>query len=251
MRKFLMKISNYTGFVVIILFLSGFQMKTSFRQEIYNAFVSNRMERWKGVIDRMSLSENKSNEFVLELVNYQYGYIGYCIRQNLKDEVKLYLKAATANIEKLENNNYKPALTNAYKCAFYGFRIELNGLSAPINGPKSLKYGLLALDLDSNDYFVCLQYGNILFNMPAAFGGSREEGLRYFLKAKKIIESKPSELVENWNYPGLLVTVAQSYTQTGDFLSAKAVYEMILEKEPDFIYVKDELYPDLLKKMTQ
>jgi hypothetical protein len=30
---------------------------------------------------------------------------------------------------------------------------------------------------------------------------------------------------------------------------AKEYYEIILKKEPDFIWVKDELYPDLLIKI--
>jgi hypothetical protein len=34
-----------------------------------------------------------------------------------------------------------------------------------------------------------------------------------------------------------------------DYVSAQKVYQGILELEPGFLYVKDDLYPKLLKKM--
>jgi len=85
--------------------------------------------------------------------------------------------------------------------------------------------------------------------MPAAFGGSKKEGIEYFLKAKEILEKNPVDLTENWNYLSLLLIIGQSYTYIDDLNSAKSVYEYILRLEPDFLYVKNELYPRLLKKM--
>jgi len=35
----------------------------------------------------------------------------------------------------------------------------------------------------------------------------------------------------------------------GYYLKAREIYEYMLVLEPDFIYVRDDLYPDLLKKM--
>ena len=209
------------------------------------------MEKWKGVIDRMNLIENKSDELLLELVNYQYGYIGYCIGFDKKSEAKRYLDLAEQNIEILERNKYDLSVTNAYKCAFYGFRIGLNKLSAPINGLKSLEHGRTALEIDKDNYFAWIQYGNIQFYMPAAFGGSKQEGIEYFIKAKELLEKDPDDLVENWNYLSLMVLIGQSYTYIDEYNSALAIYEDILRLEPDFLYVKNELYPDLLKKMNE
>ncbi len=238
----------------IIIFLSliliTFKLNASYRSEIYNAYITNKMEKWKSVIDRMDLIENKSNELLLELINYQYGYIGYCIGFNKKSEAKKYLNLAEQNIEILEKRNFDLSVINSYKCAFYGFRIGLNKLFAPINGLKSLEYGRSAIKHDKNNYFAWIQYGNIQFYMPAAFGGSKKEGIEYFIKAKELLEKKPDDLDENWNYLSLMVLIGQSYTYINDLDSAKAVYENILRIEPDFLYVKNELYPDLLKNMN-
>lgn len=227
------------------------KLNAGFRSDIYNAYVTNRMEKWKEVIDRMNLVDNKTNELLVELVNYQYGYIGYCIGFNKKTEAKKYLELAEQNIEALEDNQYDLSLIHAYKCAFYGFRIGLNKLSAPVNGLKSLEYGRSALELDENNYFAWIQYGNIQFHMPAAFGGSKKEGIEYFLKAKELLEREQENQKGNWNYLSLLVTIGQSYTYIDDLNSAKEVYEEILQLEPDFVYVKDELYPALLKIMNK
>ena len=49
----------------------------------------------------------------------------------------------------------------------------------------------------------------------------------------------------------LLVLVGQTYTYLDDYSSSKLVYENILRQEPGFTYVRDELYPQLLKKMEE
>ncbi len=112
-------------------------MKASFRSEIYYAYVNNKMELWKNVIDRMEAVKDKSNDMLLELVNFQYGYIGYCIGFNKEDEARIYIDLALKNIEHLERAKYDPSIINAYKSAFYGFRIALNKIIAPVIGIKS------------------------------------------------------------------------------------------------------------------
>ncbi len=236
--------------IILMLFLlTGFTASfASARSEIYTAYITNRMDLWKNLIDEMEAEKSRDSEQVLELINYQYGYIGYCIGFKKRDEARRYLELAENNIEILEKRNYKLSDIHAYKCAFYGFKIGLNKLSAPVNGMKSLDHVKKALELDKENYFAWIQYGNIQFYMPAAFGGSKKEGIEYFLKARQMLERDPADLTDNWNYLSLLIIIGQSYTYINDFTSAQAVYEEILKREPDFQYVKNELYPELLKK---
>ena len=86
---------------------------------------------------------------LLELVNYQYGYIGYCTGFDKKEEAKKYLELAQRNVEILENRKYNLSVINSYKAAFYGFRIGLNPISAPVNGFRSIDCAKMALKLDS------------------------------------------------------------------------------------------------------
>ena len=235
--------------IIILLILLVPELKASYRSEIYNAYINNRMDLWKDVMDRIDSIEDKGYDLVLELVNYQYGYIGYCIAFNKKNEARNYLDLAEENISFLEKQKFRLSSIYAYKSAFYGLRMELNVLTVPYYGLKSIKYARLALEADSTNYLAYLQNGNVQFHMPASAGGSKKEGIRYFLKAREILEKDSDNVKENWNYLNLLTVIGQSYYTLNEYSSARDVYEYILLLEPEFTYVRDDLYPGLLKKM--
>lgn len=232
-----------------LLLLIFTQVRADFRSDIYSAYIGNRMELWKSVIDRMNSMPEKSDEFLLELLNYQYGYIGYCIGFNKKDEARTYLNVAQKNLDILEKKKYNPAVINAYRSAFYGFRIGLNPVTAPVNGLKSIDCAKTAIKLDPGNYLGHVQQGNIQFYMPSTFGGSKKEALRHYLKAKELLEKEPGGVRDDWNYLSLLVVIGQTYTYLKDYPSAQKVYEFIMLTEPEFTYVRDDLYPKLLKQM--
>jgi len=235
--------------IIFILLSNSLQLNTSYRAEIYSAYVNNKMDLWRNVIDRMDTIPEKSNDLLLELVNYQYGYIGYCTGFDKKEEAKKYLDLAQRNIEILEKCNFNLSVINSYKAAFYGFRIGLNPISAPVNGFRSIDCAKMALSLDSANYLAYVQYGNMKFYMPSALGGSKKVALEYYLKARDLLERETDSITGNWNYLSLLVVLGQTYTYLNDYLSAQKVYDNILKIEPEFLYVKDDLYPKLLKKM--
>ena len=60
---------------LLFIFISV-NMAASYRTDIYNAYITNRMDLWKKVIDVMQ-GDNFKNDALAELINYQYGYIGY------------------------------------------------------------------------------------------------------------------------------------------------------------------------------
>jgi len=235
--------------LIIIMLFASLQVNGSYRSEIYSAYVSNKMDKWKSVIDRMNAIPDKSDELLIELINYQYGYIGYCIGFDRENEAKKYLGMAQKNLELLERNKYSPAVINAYKSAFYGFRIGLNPITAPVNGLKSIDCAKTAVKLDPQQWFGYVQHGNIQFYMPSTFGGSKKEALEYYLKARDLLEKEADSVSENWNYLSLLIVIGQTYTYLKDYLSAQKTYNYILDIEPGFTYVRDDLYPKLLKKM--
>jgi len=235
MAKILLKI-----FTLLLIFPEG---SGNYRSDIYHAYIEDKMEAWEETIEVMNRIKDKSNEFLLELINYEYGYIGYCLGSGMKSEARKSLDLIQKNIEILENQNFRPGMINAYKAAIYGFRISLNPISAPFNGPKSLDCIKTALEMDPDNYFCYIQFGNIKNNMPSAFGGSGKEALDNYLKALDLMEKDPLLIKENWNYMNLLILIAQTYTELKDYKSADEVYKKILDLEPDFKLVKNDLYP--------
>jgi tetratricopeptide (TPR) repeat protein len=246
-----MERAKHRVIVFLVMIMCCGELTASYKSEIYYAYISNKMELWKSVIDHMDTVPDKSNEFILELVNYQYGYIGYCLGYDKKSEARKYLDLAQKNIDILEERAYELSIINAYKSAFCAFKMGLNIFSVPINGFKSIEYAKSAIEKDKENYFGYIQYGNTKFYMPSSFGGSKKEGIGYYLKAREILEKDLSNTKENWNYLSLLIVIGQSYYYLNDYASAKNVYDKILILEPNFIYVKDELYPKLLKKMKR
>jgi tetratricopeptide (TPR) repeat protein len=53
----------------------------------------------------------------------------------------------------------------------------------------------------------------------------------------------------DWNYLSLMILIGQTYTYLKEYDQAKKIYDNILQIEPGFLYVKDDLYPKLLTKM--
>ncbi len=209
------------------------------------------MPAWKGIIDQMQSQREKSNELRFELLNYQYGYIAWCIGNNQKDEASGYLKLAEDNLQRLESEKFNLSRISGYKAAFYGFHIGLNIFSAPFIGPKSVASAKLAISLDPDDFFGYIQTGNVQFHAPALFGGSKQEALRNYLKAKVLMEKDTIAIRDDWNYLSLLTSIAENYKVLNDDAHAKLVYQEILKAEPDFKWVRDELYPKLLKNLKQ
>jgi len=237
--------------IVTLLLFCYLTTSASYKSKIYYAFISNDMTSWGKVIDEMQLQKDKSKEFKLELINYQYGYIAWCIGVKNDDLAEKYLDLAEENLESLENAEYNLSMVNAYKSAFYGYRIGLNVLKAPFLGLKSLDCAKLAIKLDAQNPFGYIQYGNAQFYMPAMFGGSKTEALEYFRKAEELMELDKEGIKEDWNYLSILTLITQSLIATNNYDEAKVYFQKLFKVEPNYLWVKNELYPQFLKKLKK
>lgn len=233
--------------ILMIAFVSVYSLSAQYKLDIYNAYISNNMNDWKTTIDKMQEQEKKPDEFLLELINYQYGYIAWCLGNNEKKQAKTYLKLAEENLEKLEKLSLYPSYINAYKSAFYGYSIGLNKLKAPFTGPKSVDAAKQAMKENPDNPYGFIQYANAQFYMPPIFGGSKSEAVEYYKYAQSIMEKDRVELKNDWNYLSLLTNMAEAYTEMKEYDKADEYYKHILEIEPNFNWVKNELYPNFIK----
>ncbi len=223
-------------------------LAASEKTRIYQAFIHNRMEDWKAVIDDMESHKTSETARLAKLVNYQYGYIGYCLGVEKDKEARNYLEKAEKNLDMLEDEGYRPSDIHAYKSAFYGYKIGLSPIKAPIFGPKSVKQAELAIEADSTNPMGYIQQGNAQFYMPPIFGGSKTEAIKKFGKALQLMKQNGESVENDWNYLSLLVLIAQSYEEMEKWEQAEKYYMQALAAEPDFKWVKDELLPGLIKK---
>ncbi|HSM47756.1 MAG TPA: hypothetical protein VK872_08070 [Draconibacterium sp.] len=238
--------------VILILFIfSGLGAMATYKTEIYKAYISNNMNEWKKVMDRMNLETKRDNDFLLELLNYQYGYIGWCIGNKENEQAKKYLSLADKNIEILEKQSFELSILNAYKSAFYGYRVGLNKLQAPFIGPKSVESAKKAIELDKNNPYGYIQIGNSEFYMPSVFGGSKTVALENFKKAENLMERNPEKIKNDWNYLSLLAMIVMSCKELKQYELAKDYCEKALKAEPEFLWIKMDLYPEIKNLIKQ
>jgi tetratricopeptide (TPR) repeat protein len=237
--------------LLCILVILPINTLATYRSDIYKAYITGDITLWKNVIDRMNSTSDPSSEIREELINYQYGYIGWCIGIKDHSEAKEYLGLAEKNLETLSGNKKYSSLVSSYKAAFTGYRIAMNGMLAPVLGFRSIDFAREAVALDPRDAFAWIQNGNVEFYWPAIFGGSKKEALGHFLRAQEILERNPGELKENWNYINLLLLLAQTYSYLDDNTSSKACLDKILQIAPDFAWVKNKMYPQIEVKTRQ
>ncbi len=228
--------------IFLILVCMMFTSMNGQNKLIYEAYISGDMRAWEG---EMTTLKPTTDEEMLELVNYQYGYIGWCIDQKKNNEANKYLKKAEKMVDILEDKDYQESTLLAYKAAFIGFEIGMNPVKAPFIGMRSLSYAEESEKLDAENYFTYLQLGNIDFYMPKVFGGSKTEAIAHYLTSLELIEKDKQKLVYNWNYLSILAIIIEAYYQIGEYDKAEEYCKKTLSIEPDFLWVKNTLYPKI------
>lgn len=235
--------------VIFFLIITNFNIMAQDNEKILDYFLSDKMNEWKLLIDDLENSNQLPLEKRLELVNYQYGYIAWCVGKEKYRDANKYISKAERHLDELEKNNYAKSWIYSYRSAFNGFKIAMLRLKAPFLGPKSIDFAETALKIDPKNWFVYVQLANIKFYTPSIVGGSKKEALNLYLKAKSLFELNDKNYANNWNYPNLLVSIANAYIELEKFEDAKKYYNKALELYPNFHWIKNELYPDLLKKI--
>ncbi len=237
-------------FLIVLFSIAIFSVFGQSKEEFYNAYISGDMTKWKTALDLLENVPDKTNSAKLDLVNYQYGYIAYCLEKKNKSEAEKYLEKAEKAVSELEKKSYKSSMLNAYKAAFVGFRIALSPYKAPFIGHKSEKFAKKSVEIDPTNELGYEQLGNIYFHKPAMFGGSVEEAIKYYLKSYNLMKSDKKAIENNWNYLNSIANLIHSYYELGKYQQAKDYCIEALEVEPEFLWVKNELYPKILKKLN-
>lgn len=236
--------------LILLVSLRCTLVQASHQSLIFEAYNTGAKDDWEAAIIEMDKLKPKSNAFVLELLNYQYGYIAWCVGANDEKKAEKYIELAGKNIDYLLYRKYQIAKMNVYMAAFCGFKMGLDSYRAPFLGAKSESYINSALAFHSGEPRVYIQKANSLYYMPAAFGGSKTELVGYYRKALGLMEDNKQEYRSDWNYLNLMVIIGITYAEREDYQEARLFYLMALEVASDLWYGKQELYPDLIKKMN-
>lgn len=220
--------------------------------KIYHCYVQRDMQTWKNVIDSIEGLPSLSEQERLEVLNFEYGYVAWRLSKEYqhKKEADFYLDKAYDHLEALPQTDQNASMIAAFHGAFIGYQIAISPVKAPFIGLKSLRYVKEAVKADSTNYFAYIQYGNVLYYMPAMFGGSRKEAVSKYLKAKELMQQQ-NVYLNNWLYMNLLLTLADAYKKDNDWERVKGCYDEALQLQPHYPYITEKLYPTLQQNLAK
>jgi len=220
-----------------------------YKKTIYNAFINREMYKWENVINIFETNvPTPTVDQKLELIDYYYGYIGYLINKKEFSKAENLVIKGEKIINGILLSHPRNATAYAYKGSFIGYRISISKFKALFLGSESVAYVNKAFELDPQNIQAIIDKGNILYYSPGIFGGNIDEALKFYIKGSKLIE-KNKDTYQNWAYLNLLTMIGIIYEKKNKLGDAKLIYEKILRIEPNFYWIKADLYPKLLVKM--
>lgn len=248
MLKTKQKFNHLIIYILLFTFSPELYSEEPYKKIIYTTFISHEMNKWQNVIQLIETKYTPVTvEKKIELLSYYYGFTGYLIREKRFDEVETYITKAEVLIDQILKTTNQNATVYSYKAAFFGFQISINKIKGIYLINESFFYLEKAYKLDPNNVQVNIDKGNILFHAPAIFGGDKKEALKFYLKGARLMELN-NITDQNWAYLNVLTMIAKTYEKMDQPLMAKQTYERILRKEPNFYWVKRDLYPKFLEK---
>jgi tetratricopeptide (TPR) repeat protein len=223
------------------------------RSEIYNAYISNRMDLWEQTMIRMEreLKTTGGQAERYALTEAQYGYIAYCLSEGWKKEAAYWLKKAETNLGLLLDSDPENPRLFSMKGALYGYALLLEPVKAPFLGRRSANASDRALELGPAEPIVWMEKANMEFYKPALFGGSAGNAIPLYEKAIELFEERPEDLRENWLYLNSLTNLAQAYEKNGQPLESEKICRKLLKMEPSFHWIRHELCSRLREKQAE
>lgn len=227
------------------------QNLSQIKLKLYNAYVGYNTKMWLEGLKELEKAYNttKNQQILFELTRSQYGYIGLLIDRNELETAKSILPKAEKNVQTLLLQNPESADANALVAGIQGFKIMLYPNYVLFNGPKGKNYIEKATSIKNTTPSVIIEQGNYAYHTPSILGGSIDDAITYFKQAIKLLELKNQDK-NNWQYLNTMVWLAISYDKKGQSDMALAILNTLLEKEPNLVYVKYELYPKIVNKET-
>lgn len=217
------------------------------RRSIYQGYVLDKEESWKAGLKGYEAVEELDKALYPSLwYDYllaQYGWIGYCLAKEREGEAKTRLDQVIEASKELLESHPDHAPTEALLGGLYGLKIGLSPARAIYLGPRSLSYIESALKAAPARPEGWVEKGNARFHSPSVVGGSKEEAVSCFLKAKANFDRQPALKKDNWLYLHTLAWLGQAYEATDKPLEARQIYAGALKEAPQFKWVKETLLP--------
>ena len=223
-----------------------------YRETLYNLFIQQKIPQWGDVLSQMCADKScETLEGKHEILCGYYGLVGHLVDKKKKDEARRYLKTALSLSDQYQKMYPGDARFKALYANLIGLNIALSPLRATTLSVDMLSSAREAYKLAPNDSWVSILYGNILSYMPGMFGGDKGKGLNCYRYARSSMEKNMAANEHHWLYVQLLVTIGVVYERGEQYEQAQSMYKTVMNKCPDYTFVKEVLYPRVQKAMRE
>lgn len=218
---------------------------------IFKAYCTNDRDAWTTGL--ASLNEAweahpEEGKYLFDLIQSEYGYIGYRLsidEDGVDDDIERLIDLTK---ELGEFEDYR-SHSEAYRGAFFALKIGIKPIRALSLGPKSEKALKRAVEINPNNPQAWVEMGNMRYHAPGLFGGSAAKAIECFSIAIDLYDQDPGLRENNWQYLHAICWMGLAYEVEDDYESAKECYKKALRFAPDFFWAKEELLPDVEKKL--
>ncbi|MEW6136045.1 MAG: hypothetical protein AB1583_10100 [Bacteroidota bacterium] len=239
---------------IFILLLNGLwlpaQDYNELRIRLKKSYAAGRMNDWEPLMRQLEKNflSSEDTKWLEELAWAEYGYAAYLLHTKQEEKANKVISSALGHADRLLKLNPRKGCYLALKSSLTAFRIQLRPISAPILGPRSVRLLEKAYEIDPNNYRVLTEKGLARLYAPSWAGGNPEEAVVFFSKAAAAIAKNPESVNNDWYYLHLMASYGQSLQKTGRNVQAIEIYRKVLNVEPSFQWVKNELLPRALSE---
>lgn len=224
-------------------FMLGYAQQTRYTDAVlYEAYLKEDMSVWDAYIHSVDWAKADKQERA-RLINYEYGYVATALEKKATD-AQWHLEQFEAHVEAMTGVMPESTL-NTYRSAAASYRALCGNLVS--NGVKAIQFIKKAHENNAKDPLMLNLHGCIEMYSPAVLGGSKKTALSYFNQSKALIEQR-GDTINNWNYLGTLMSIAQCTEKTSGKQAAINYCLQILRFEPNFGFIRDKYLPELRKK---
>ena len=190
------------------------------------------------------------------LLQYHVAYAEYRLMTYLlnreKDRFDPVAHKAVERLERILRRKPEWSEAQALLSAIHGLQIAKSWTRALTLGPKANSLAQQATGNDPENPRAWLMHAAQKLNTPRMFGGSIDEALDAYKKSVELFENRGEydSLEPSWGYTDALVWLGITYERLDRDEDALAVFEKVLEIEPDYGWVKYNLLPAVEEKLV-
>jgi len=219
-------------------------------RQAYIRYDKNMLLKAFDIFQNIHKADTSDYEALYNLTLIEYKLLEMGIRPGSEELFGQYYESALKNAEELCEGEIFTAEGKTLSAAIYMMKIASSPMSA-----ITLSFKIHSL-LDEAEKIkpefprIYLIRGMMNYNTPVMFGGSYEDALKNFNKSVSLYERQNEDTARSdWDYLEALTWTGRSQEKLENFEAALFSYKKVLRIEPDFMWVKNSLLPNLEEKL--